>query len=499
MTKKVLCMLFLALFMLSVSQATASNGTQIGTVGARSTAMGSCFRGLSDDWSAVYFNPGGLTQLSSKWTIGFSGAAIMPRGSYTALPYPAAMAPFSGMNLNEVDATARNFLVPALGVFYKASEKLTIGLGVYAPFGLGTEWDFIDVPASYGNTVGISKDKESYSDHQVITIQPTIAYKVSDKLSIGLGVSYIHGKMDLDMVKLAFNPAAASWPALTVGLAGYGVTLPALTPDQYRLLLENNLSGAGTAYGANFGIHFQATDKLSIGLSGRYCTDLKLEGDNTQTLIMHGDAVKFATLDAVPAAAFASAEDPTGAATKAMLMGVFSGMNMTTKSDVEAKLPLPITAGAGIAYKATDKLTIVADASWTQWSTWDVIEVEMEDADNLELKQDWTDTIELGCGFEYSASDMLAIRAGFYTVDSPVPDATMNPTLLDPNRRNVITGGLGLNLGKITLNFTGEYVLFADKEINEYEFDAATGVAENYAGTYKFNAMVFTLGAQINL
>ena len=157
-----LSVLVLAVFLTAAltSTAFASNGTQIGTVGARSTAMGSAFRGLADDWSAVFFNPAGLTQLDGKWNIGISCGLIMPRGSYTASPYPAQYLPFSGMNTTEVDAVARNFPVPAVGIFFKPSEKVVFGLGVYAPFGLGAEWDLVDLPADYGNATGISKDNE---------------------------------------------------------------------------------------------------------------------------------------------------------------------------------------------------------------------------------------------------------------------------------------------------------------------------------------------------
>ena len=61
--------------------------------------------------------------------------------------------------------------------------------------------------------------------------------------------------------------------------------------------------------------------------------------------------------------------------------------------------------------------------------------------------------------------------------------------------------GLGLNLGKICFNLAGEYVLFGDKDIKEYYLptDSETGTYENYAGLYKFNAIVITLGTQISL
>lgn len=500
MSKKIITtVLVVAFVFIAFNSVLASNGTQIGIIGARSTGMGSCYRGLADDWGAIFFNPAGLTQLDGKWTFGVCNAIVMPRGSYTAKNYYLTMFPFSGINTNEVDATAQNFFVPAAGIMYNFSEKITFGLSFYAPFGLGSEWDLIDLPASYGNTTGISKDKESFSDHQVITIQPTVAFKVSERFSIGLGVSYIWGKMDLDMVKLAFNPAAARWATLTAGLANFGITLPALTADQYRIAVENNLSGSGTAWGANLGILYKATDKLSFGASVRYHTDLKLSGDNTQITIMHGDATKYGILSQVPEAAFASESDPTGTATKQGLLALFSGINISETSDVDADLPLPLTVGAGIAYKASEKLTLVADASLTQWSTWDVIEVEVEGGDNLELKQDWKNTIEVGVGAEYKMSSLLDLRAGIYTVGSPVPDETMSPTIPDPNRRYDISGGIGLHFGKISFNLTGEYIIFTEKTVDQYDFDFSTGIAENYAGDYKFNALVFTAGAQITL
>ena len=93
-TATALCIL---LTMAIFSTVSASNGTQIGNVGARSTAMASCFRGLADDWSAVFFNPAGLTQLGTKWTIGGSMGIIMPSGSYNAHAYPDNHYQFGGM------------------------------------------------------------------------------------------------------------------------------------------------------------------------------------------------------------------------------------------------------------------------------------------------------------------------------------------------------------------------------------------------------------------
>ena len=506
MVRKLLTIgLFVLITATLVSTAFASNGTQIGTVGARATSMGSCFRGLADDWSAVFFNPAGLTQLG-KWTIGGSTGLIIPRGSYTAAPYPVY--PFSGMYTTQVDVAPKNFYVPSIAVFYKPSEKFVVGLGVYAPFGLGTEWDLLKLPASYGNATGISKQNESSSDHQVIDIQPTVAFKLSEKISVGLGLSYVWGKMDIDQVVLPLNPMLAEiqpgvskWAALQLAVATLGGTLPDLTADQDRLVVENDLSGDGSAYGFNFGLHFKLSEKLSVGFSGRYWTDLKLSGTNKMIKIMSGDATKAGVIQTIPANYLADQNDPTGEVNKAQLLALFSGQNISEEYDAKANLPLPMTLGGGIAFKPCPKLTLTADFSWTNWAKWDKIAITGKNHETINLEENWKNTIELGGGFEFLAmekeSSKFFVRGGFYTVNTPAPDETMSPTILDPNRRYVITGGLGLNLGKISFNLAYENVLFKDKNVEQYVFDSTTGAAQNYAGLYKFHASVITFGTNI--
>ena len=451
MNRKSITFLSIVLVMTITMVAFGSNGTQIGTVGARSIGMGSAFRGLADDWSAVFFNPAGLTQFQSKWTIGGSIGLIMPRVSYTAHELGAAQIPFPGIDTKKHDATAQNFYVPSIGIFYKASEKLVFGLGVYAPFGLGTEWDIYHVPSAAegwgGNQSPLSKEKEHYSHHQVINIQPTIAFKLSEKLSIGLGFSYISGAMDLRLIKL-----------------------PIINPNPLmRGFSESYLEGTGTAMGANFGILIEASEKFSVGLSGRYCTDLKMDGTMETTI-----------------------GTPLGNFTPAQL-GIIA-----PEGDVTADLPLPMTLGGGIAFKPSPEMTITTDVSWTNWEKWDKIVVEGEGDAETAVDENWKNTIEIGAGLEYCVSEKLALRCGFYTTDTPSPNETMSPTIPDPSRRYVITGGFGFNTGKINFNLSGEYILFGEKDVKEYELNDAL-TPENYAGIYNFNAIVITLGTQINL
>jgi long-chain fatty acid transport protein len=320
----------------------------------------------------------------------------------------------------------------------------------------------------------------------VIDVQPTFAYKISDKISVGLGVSYVWGKMTIDQVKLLPNPVFAV-PALN-GLAPY------LNGDQTRVIVENNLEGDGSTFGFNGGLLFNITDKFSIGLSGRYMLDLKLKGTMAQTIAGMNEPEILATLNAIPAANLGLTE-----AEKQQLLAMYLPGNTSVEDDVEAELPLPMTIGGGLAFKVTPKLTLTADVSYTDWKSWDDIVVTVEGTEEtVTMREDWSNTIEMGAGAEFLATKKLAVRAGYYTADTPVPDETMNPTILDPNRRHVITGGLGLNLGNWEFNLAGEYVLFGDKTVDEYGFDDR-GIAENYAGLYQFKATVITFEAVFHI
>ena len=201
----VIPILFLLLFCFTMT-VFSSNGSQIGLVGARATAMGSNFIGLANDWTALYYNPAGLAQLQSKWTFGFSYGLVAPTGSFTPYQFfPRTITPHSGLFANEErNMYEQTFGIPSLGIFYKLTEKITVGLGLYAPFGLGAKFDLLEIPEGYDNDTPLEEEYETWSDHRTVNIQPTFAFQVTDELSIGASFGYIgllnQSYMDLSQV-----------------------------------------------------------------------------------------------------------------------------------------------------------------------------------------------------------------------------------------------------------------------------------------------------------
>ncbi|MCJ7813746.1 outer membrane protein transport protein [bacterium] len=504
----------------------ASNGTQIGTVGARPTAMGSNFRGLADDWTAFHYNPAGLTQLTNKWTIGVSLGMIMPRGSYMPYAFPATVAPFPGLSTDKATLVEQNFAVPSLAIFYKPSEKLTVGLGVAGPFGLGAKFDLIEIPTAYGNDTPLTNTEETTSDHQVVNIQPTIALKLSDKISVGVGIGYIgllkSPKLASTYMKLnqiavpefgavIQDKSPANYPYY-LQFVGFLQQLGLYQPIHSRLILENNMDGKeGTAWNISLGTHIKVNESLSLGVSGRYYTNLKLKGTMNRKVHFPGGTFNASAIAGVfaylPGAQ--TVDSLTAIATLPYVRQVFTGTTTDTTYDAEADLPLPLTVGAGIAYKPVPKLTLVADVSWTRWSTWETIDINLTnqttgEQESISMKENWKNTYEYGAGAEYcllEQEDMkLNLRGGFYMVDTPSPHSTISPTILDPKNRTVLTGGLGLSLGKIEFAVAYERVMLGKATVPDYVFDDESwGVNDNWAGVYELNANVITFETTIGL
>ncbi|NCC62777.1 MAG: transporter [Verrucomicrobiae bacterium] len=146
---------------------------------AGGVAMGEAYMFAEDDPSLLGYNPAGITKLQGSW---FSGGIsyINPRGR---VDFHGGSA--DGQTWSNDEAPG---YVPNLFYVKQQNEKLWWGIGVFSRFGNSTQYD----PAWPGR----------YNSYLAkitgITVQPTVAYKVTDKLSIaaGLDINYIRLEMN---------------------------------------------------------------------------------------------------------------------------------------------------------------------------------------------------------------------------------------------------------------------------------------------------------------
>ena len=203
------------------------------------SGMGTGFAGRAaavNDASTVFSNPAGMSLLKREQVTG--GVAGIFASSDISEDGP-----------NIPGGSTDGDMVPTVGVpmgYYvkPIDEHWAFGVGVYAPFGLITDYEDGFAGRYFG-----TKSKVS-----VVTIQPTISYAFNDKVSIGFGptINRIDGTLE-------------------------SATLNRATPG--RNDGEVKIKGDDTAYGYNIGILVQATDKTRIGLTYHSMVDYELEGD----------------------------------------------------------------------------------------------------------------------------------------------------------------------------------------------------------------------------
>jgi long-chain fatty acid transport protein len=494
MRRPLVVLLLAGVIALASTSGVLASGVALTGIGARATALGGAYRGLSNDWSGMYWNPAGLTQVKG---LHFGGnlEIVAPKGKYLANPVIGAL------RSTEVENEPQTFYLPAAGFVY-GMDKLAVGISVFAPFGLGSKWNLLDT----GGYNPLYPDIDVEDDLKVIDIHPTVAYQVTDKISIGLGVSIISNAIEIRQPVLTPNPLRLTplSPLLT--------QLGLLAKPFDHLLTEQKLTGDGWGFGANLGVQLKLTECLTVGVAGRYYLDQPLEG--TVSMLTYTakpptqqvNALK-AQLDALLAAGQLSLADYQ------KTLGVYSGETINpqtqqratapVETEVTADLPLPMEVGVGLSYSGIRNLLVSADVAFTQWSAWDVIKIDKKDGTELgELVQEWKDCLRISAGLEYSLS-ALKVRGFFYTEPATTPDNTLNPTIPDINRRYVGGIGVGYSLGIGTVHASVEKMFIGDRTVPSWaEVKDATGMVTSYdnmAGTYKLDAMNFMFGIDVKL
>jgi long-chain fatty acid transport protein len=461
-------------------------GTQITSAGARAVGLGGAFRGVANDWSTIYWNPAGMAFMENQ-QFGFALEFLNPVASLT--PAQVNGHALHGYADFKVNATNKWFLDPSFG-YIKPMGNWAFGIGAFGPFGLGAEWDLYNLPPGFNTNLQFP-EKDLTSDLKIFTIMPSVAYRLNDRFSLGLSLHLNYGSITIEQPKLIANPLLAN-----------PLTAPLVKAPYEYFPVFLHLEGQGFGFGANAGLLFKASDKLTIGANFRYYTDIKIDGKIRADLYAGDDPTTAATLNAL-------AQDPNlDPASKAALLqaaALYSGQKLTQVNDDNAKanLPLPMEVGLGFSYRPTEKLMFAFDVNWTQWSSWDVIKLtEITDVNgqpaNSELVEKWDDAIRYSFGLEYLAweqsENQLFLRLGYYNDPSVVPDETLRPTIPNTNTYNALVGGLGYKMGNISLDGMVEYIFIGDRNVQNWVFNPEDGSEENFAGIYKLRVLNIMVG-----
>jgi len=195
------------------------------------TARGEAFAATADDPSAIYYNPAGITQLDGTRVL-LGGYAITLKDHVSLdTKTPGAQSDFSSTNTGLQVA-------PQFYATWKGKDSpIALGLGIYAPYGFA-----IDYPDDTAFRTLAHKGSIEY-----ITINPVIAWKITNTLSVAAGPTISYGKAKLER----------------------GVLAPG---DQFKF------DGDGEAYGFNAGIMWDPHRMHHFGLTYRSASRIDYSG-----------------------------------------------------------------------------------------------------------------------------------------------------------------------------------------------------------------------------
>lgn len=185
---------------------------------------------VGDDLSAVHYNPAGMTLLS--------GTRMQATGTWVAVNLD-----YEGNYGQSENGRLKGQTIPAGFITHQINDSLWAGLGLTVPYGMGTE---------YGEGW---EGRERGTESMILTfdINPNLAWKVNDKLSVGGGISLQYAKAELGM--------------------GMGP-------------MQANVKGDSWAWGWNVGLMFQPVDTVRVGLA--YRSHIAHNADGHTTLDING-------------------------------------------------------------------------------------------------------------------------------------------------------------------------------------------------------------------
>jgi long-chain fatty acid transport protein len=402
------------------------------------------------DGSTIFFNPAGLA-LSSRRQISAGGTLIIPFGGFEN--------DSSGI---KTDLNDRVYPVPHLYFQSRLNDRFAAGFGVFAPYGLETDW-----PETFeGRFLGYK------SVVRAIYLQPTLAVKLTERLAIGGGLDItrlqVELRQHLDLSTVALPPPAPQ-----------GFTFANLGIPTGTGFADAKVSGSAWNLGANLGIHWQATDRLSFGF--RFLTRQKIE-------VAEGE-VEFTPLETgITLAAGNPFDVPPGTSLDLVIAPQFLSDSLLGPQSGSTVLTLPEQVVLGTAFRLSDDLTILFDWQRVNWTVFDELVLRFERAGTRTLVESYRETDGFRLGAEYVMNPGLTLRGGFLTHDAAAPPQTVTPNLPE-GKRSEITLGLGARLSRsLRLDLAYQYVDQGDRRGRTGDGGLAAPTTAVNNGLYTFNA-----------
>jgi long-chain fatty acid transport protein len=401
------------------------------------------------DGSSVFFNPAGIAFVPGT-TVSLGAAAIKPTGDFTN-DTTGKVSP-----LNK-----RTYPVPNVYFAQGIGKAVTAGVGVFAPYGLTTDWP----DNSEGRFLGYK------SKLQGVYVQPTVAFKLSENLAVGVGVDLTYLNVELrQRVDLSVQQVMPGVPFSAIGV-------PAGTD-----FADVQLKGNRWHTGYHVGLQAKA-GRASFGF--RYLSGQEVKITNGK---LNTTQIKTNLVTAIPLPGI-----PVGTPYDLIVASQFGdGKPLESGQGGQTTLPLPAQVVVGTAIQATPKLVVLFDYQFTQWSKFETLTIEKENSTTPTVTyEDYVNTNGYRFGAEYAVNPSFVVRGGFVFNTAGAPDQTVTPNLPE-GKRYWPTMGLSARLSNaVHLDAFYLYLYQPDRAGRSTDGGLARPTAAVNNGMYHFRGNLF--------
>ncbi|MBM6447350.1 MULTISPECIES: OmpP1/FadL family transporter [Pseudomonas] len=403
-----------AVAILGASTSAGANGIALNEQSASSA--GTAYAGRSSsalDASTIFGNPAGLTKLKRTEISG--GAAVI------SVSDDISNAQSSAPGTNKGDSVPLG-VVPFVYMSTPLDDRFSIGLGLYAPSGLINDYENSFQGRYHG----------SYSTTKEVTLQPTIAYRINDYVSIGGGptINRFTAKLKNDLATGALNNGQDT---------------------------EVTIKGDDTALGYNLGILFNLSEATSWGINYHSKVDYHLEGHT----------------------------EVAGSPSVIPLDG-----NYKSKIDIT----MPESVDTSITHHFNNRWTGYLGTTWKRWSRIEKVETnnsglsplgEAAGLGRMTEEMNWRDTWSAAVGASYQLNQQWLLRAGYAYDPSPIRNADRSVRIPVGNRQAVTIGGAYSPNADLTIDFAYGYLWDSKVSVKQSN---DSGLQPEYSANYNNSA-----------
>ena len=435
MKKRAMRVLPAAIALAMAGTAGVAQGSGFQLMEQNASGLGNAYAGqaaTAQDASTVFWNPAGMTRLPGRSVV-FAANAIRPSAEFNntgSTPAPGGFA-LGGSGGDGGDWA----LVPNAYLSWQINPQWFVGVGLNAPFGLTTDYD----SGWMGRFYALK------SELKTINVNPSVAFKVSDSVSLGFGINFQYADAELTN--------ATNWTVI-----GAAVGVPVAPGTEGVAKIE----GDDTAWGFNVGAMFNIGPQSRVGVSYRSAMDFTISGSASFT------------------------NRPAGLAP------------FVPDGPVSAGLDLPATASLSFFHNISPKWELMGDLTWTEWSRLDSVVIRRPSGAALStLQLSWRDTWRVGIGANYHVNNEWTLRLGTAYDQSPTKDEFRTPRIPDGDRWWLALGGQYRMSKQAAIDFGYAYLIVKDPSINLTPPNvSAVTAAQNGTLVGNFDASVHIFSAQ---